>query len=434
MCCGVASHVKGDLTRSLRRCLIPRAYARIPAMPDMKDIKYWVALNRVPQLGPVRFKRLEAHFGRLEHAWNAGLAQLRAAGLEDRPAQEILAARARVDPDAEMERLEKAEVRVLDWNHAVYPRRLKEIHDPPPLLYVKGNILPEDERALAIVGTRSPTTYGREAASTLATGLANSGICIISGLARGIDGIGHRAALDAGGRTIAVVANGLDMVYPGEHTELARQIQARGAVVSEYPLGVRPDAKGFPRRNRLISGMSLGSLVVEAAEGSGARWTVYHALEQDREVFCVPGSIFSPASSFTNRMIQEGAKLVSNHRDVLEELNLGAFSQPAAARQGELSLDPAKANPAKSGLSDSERREPVEPPAASTVPPDPEEAAILQHIGGEPLHIDDLGRKAGLPITSVSCVLTMLELKGMVKQVGCMHYIRTREVAGVYAR
>ncbi len=431
---GTVYHLIADLTTSLRRCLIQRAYARIPAMPDMKDIKYWVALNRVPQLGPVRFKRLEAHFGRLEHAWNAGLAQLRAAGLEDRPAQEVLAARARVDPDAEMERLEKAEVRVLDWNHTVYPRRLKEIHDPPPLLYVKGDILPEDERSLAIVGTRSPTTYGREVASTLATGLANSGICIISGLARGIDGIAHRATLDAGGRTIAVVANGLDMVYPGEHTELARQIQAHGAVVSEYPLGVRPDAKGFPRRNRLISGMSLGSLVVEAAEGSGARWTVYHALEQDREVFCVPGSIFSPASGFTNRMIQEGAKLVSNHRDVLEELNLGTLGQPVAARQGELPFDPAKPDAAKLGSSDSDRPEPEVPTAASTEPLDPEEAAILQHIEAEPLHIDDLGRKAGLPITSVSCVLTMLELKGMVKQVGCMHYIRTREVAGVYAR
>ena len=417
-------------------------------MPDMNDIKYWVALNRVPQLGPVRFKRLEAHFGRLEHAWSASLAQLRAAGLDERPAQEILAARGRVDPDAEMERLEKAGVRAFDWNHPAYPRRLKEIHDPPPLLYVKGDILPEDERALAIVGTRSPTTYGREVASTLAAGLANSGICIISGLARGIDGIAHRATLESDGRTIAVVANGLDMVYPGEHTELARHIQSRGAVVSEYPLGVRPDAKGFPRRNRLISGMSLGSLVVEAAEGSGARWTVYHALEQDREVFCVPGSIFSPASSFTNRMIQEGAKLVSNHRDVLEELNLGSLSQPPAARQGELSFDstkpdpakpdqatpdPARMNFAKPGPSDSQRQEPVVPPAASAEPLDPEEAAILQYIEAEPLHIDDLGRKAGLPITSVSCVLTMLELKGMVKQVGCMHYIRTREVAGVYA-
>lgn len=375
----------------------------------MNDVKYWVALNRVPQLGPVRFRRLEAHFGELGNAWDAGLADLRAAGIEDRPAREILAARDRVDPMSEMVRLEKAGVEALTWNHPRYPRLLKEIHDPPPLLYVKGDIQPGDERALAVVGTRGPTTYGWEVASTLATGLATSGICIISGLARGIDGIAHKAAIESGGRTIAVVANGLDMVYPKEHTLLSQQIQDQGAVVSEYPLGVRPDPKSFPRRNRLISGMSLGTLVIEAAEGSGARWTVYHALDQDREVFCVPGSIFSPASRFTNRMIKEGAKLVSDCGDVLEELNLEELNQTAVARQGEL---PLYLNIGDSG--------------------DPEEMSLLDHLGEEPLHIDDLGRNAGLPITSVSSLLTMLELKGMVKQVGCMHYVRTREVAPAY--
>ena len=375
----------------------------------MKDVKYWVALNRVPQFGPARFKRLEAHFGELEQAWGAGLAELRAAGIEERPAKELLAARTRVDPDSEMARLDGAGVKVLDWHHPNYPRRLKEIHDPPPLLYVKGEIQPSDERALAVVGTRNPTTYGREVASTLTAGLAKSGIIIISGLARGIDGIAHRAAMEAGGRTIAVVANGLDMVYPREHTELSQQIQEQGAVVSEYPLGVRLVPKSFPRRNRLISGMSLGTLVVEAAEGSGARWTVYHALEQDREVFCVPGSIFSPASRFTNRMIQEGAKLVSNWGDVLEELNLEELNQTAGDRQGEFTLFP------ELGGSGNQ-----------------EEMTLLDHLGEEPLHIDDLGRSAGLPIASVSSLLTMLELKDMVKQVGCMHYIRTREVSPAY--
>ena len=185
-------------------------------------------------------------------------------------------------------------------------------------------------------------------------------------------------------------------------------------MVSEYPLGVRPDPKSFPRRNRLISGMSLGTLVVEAAEGSGARWTVYHALEQDREVFCVPGSIFSPASQFTNRMIQEGAKLVSDWGDVLEELNLEALNQTADDRQGEFILYPDL------GVSGNQEEIALE------------EIALLDHLGEEPLHIDDLGRNAGLPITSVSSLLTMLELKGMVKQVGCMHYIRTREVSPAY--
>ena len=260
-----------------------------------------------------------------------------------------------------------------------------------------------------MVGTRGATAYGREVASSLTAGLAQSGICIISGLAQGIDGIAHRAAIEAGGRTIAVVANGLDMVYPKEHAQFSQQVQEHGAVVSEYPLGVRPDPKSFPRRNRLISGMSLGTLVIEAAEGSGARWTVYHALEQDREVFCVPGSIFSPASQFTNRMIKEGAKLVSSCGDVLEELNLGEWNQAVPVRQGELTLYP---DPGDAG--------------------DPEEMSLLGHLGEEPLHIDELGRNAGLPITSVSCLLTMLELKGMVKQVGCMHYVRTREVSPVY--
>ena len=373
-------------------------YARIDFM---MEVKYWAALSRVPKLGTVRFRKLEAYFGDLKHAWNAGLADLKAAGIEAGTAQEIVAARPRVDPDGELMRLQQAGVRALTWHDSEYPARLKEISDPPPVLYIKGAFQPADQRSLAVVGTRSPTSYGREVAANLTGDLAKNGLTIVSGLARGIDGIAHRAALDNGGRTIAVVANGLDIYYPREHEQLSCQIQEQGAVVSEYPLGVRPDPRGFPRRNRLISGMSLGTLVVEAAEGSGARWTVYHALEQDREVFCVPGSIFSPASRFTNRMIQEGAKLVSSHTDVLEELNLTVVT-----RQPELPL-----------FQESE---------------DPEEMALLNHLDGEPLHIDDLRRNADLPITSVSTMLTMLELKGMVKQVGCMHYVRIREAAPAY--
>ncbi|PKB65085.1 MAG: DNA protecting protein DprA [SAR202 cluster bacterium Io17-Chloro-G2] len=367
----------------------------------MTDVKYWAALSRVPKLGTVRFRKLEAYFSDLKHAWNAGLGDLKAAGIEAQTAREIVATRPRIDPDVESHRLQQAGVRALTWHDSEYPARLKEIADPPPVLYIKGSFLPEDDRALAVVGTRGPTSYGREVTASLTADLAQNGITIVSGLARGIDGIAHRVTLDNGGRTIAVVANGLDIHYPREHAQLSRQIQDQGAVVSEYPLGVRPDPRGFPRRNRLISGMSLGTLVVEAAEGSGARWTVYHALEQDREVFCVPGSIFSPASKFTNRMIQEGAKLASSHTDILEELNLTVVTG-----QAELPL-----------YQESE---------------DAEEMALLNHLDGEPLHIDDLRRNADLPITSVSTLLTMLELKGMVKQVGCMHYVRIREAAPAY--
>ncbi len=373
-------------------------YARIPVM---EDIKYWVALNRVPQLGTVRFRRLEAHFGDLARAWKAGPEELRAAGIEERPGQEIAAARSRVSPDDEMERLARAGVEALNWRHPDYPPRLKEIADPPPVLYAKGSLLPADERAVAIVGTRGPTAYGREAAARLSTDLADNGITIVSGLARGIDGVAHRAALDAGGRTIAVLANGLDNVYPREHASLFQRAQGQGAVVSEYPLGVRPDARSFPRRNRLISGMSLGTLVIEAPMQSGAAWTVRHALDQDREVFCIPGSIFSPNSQFTNRMIQEGAKLVSTYTDVLEELNLTVLTRQ------------------------------LEMPAA-VESEDSDEADLLKHLRDEPLHIDDIRRSASLPIAAVSGTLSILELKGKVKQVGCMHYIRIRETSSAY--
>ena len=369
-----------------------------------------MALNRVPQLGTVRFRRLEAHFGQLENAWSAGLADLKAAGIEDRVAQEVVTAQSRISPDGEMERLTRAGVKPVNWHDKEYPPRLKEIADPPPVLYFKGTLLPDDERAVAVVGTRGPTTYGREAAAALSGELARNGITIVSGLARGIDGVAHRAALESGGRTIAVLASGLDSVYPKEHAKLAQQSQEQGALVSEYPLGVRPDPRSFPRRNRLISGISLGTLVVEAGETSGARWTVYHALEQNREVFCVPGSIFSPTSRLTNQLIQEGAKLVSNATDILEELNL-----TAVARQVEMPL-------------------PVMP--LPVMPEDPDavgaESDLLRHLNDEPLHIDDIRRIAKIPISAVSSLLTMLELKGLVRQVGCMHYVRMREVSPIY--
>ncbi|MSQ05763.1 MAG: DNA-processing protein DprA [Dehalococcoidia bacterium] len=203
------------------------------------------------------------------------------------------------------------------------------------------------------------------------------------------------------GRTIAVVANGLDIIYPRDHARLPQQVQERGAVISEHPLGVRPDARSFPRRNRLISGMTLGTLVVEAGEGSGANWTVRHALEQNREVFCVPGSIFSPASVSTNRWIQQGAKLVSNYTDVLEELNLNSVT-------GQI---------------------PMPLPAAET---GDAQGVLLGQLDHEPKHIDDIRRHAGLPTATVSGLLTLLEIQGKVKQVGCMHYIRVREPAAAY--
>ena len=359
----------------------------------MSDTKFWVAFNRIPQLGTVRFRWLEQQYGTLQDAWQASEGSLRAAGLDSRAVREIASHRGSISPDDEMEQLARAGGRAITWQDDEYPARLKEIFDPPPVLYVNGSILPEDWRSVAVVGTRRATAYGRQAAAMLSRDLSIAGITVVSGLARGIDGVAHQEALKAGGRTIAVLASGLDVIYPPEHASLASSISQNGAVITEQPLGTRPRAQQFPRRNRLMSGMTLGTLVIEAGEGSGALLTVKHALEQDREVFCVPGSIFSPASKVTNLLIQQGAKLVYRHEDILEELNLSSIPQQL------------------------EMTAVLEPPAD-------QEKSILEHISMEPAHIDEIRWRSQLPIALVSSTLAMMELKGLVRQVGGMHYVR----------
>jgi len=366
----------------------------------MSDTKYWVGFTLIPGVGRARFSRLEQRFGDMERAWQASAAELKAAGLDERTVQAIVARRPKISLDAEMERLERYKVKVLTWKDSVYPPRLKEIYDLPPVLYVRGDFTAQDEWSLAVVGTRRPTYYGREVTEQIASDLARNGITIVSGLARGIDATAHRAALDAEGRSIAVFGCGLDVVYPSDHVKLAREIMERGALVSEFPLGTRPKAENFPRRNRIMSGLSLGVLVVEAGEGSGALITAGLALEQNREVFAVPGSVLSPQSRGTNRLIQEGAKLVLGCFDILEELNL-----TMAAQQLEM----------KEVL-----------PATDT------ESLILSYLSSEPTHIDEVGRKCGLPMSTVSSTLVMMELKGAVKQVGGMNYILAREAREEY--
>ena len=329
----------------------------------------------------------------MEAAWSAREGALQAAGLDSRAVSEVVANRGNISPDAEMERLAQANVRAVTWRDEEYPDRLKEIYDPPPVLYVKGAILADDWRSIAIVGTRSATPYGKQAASTMARDLVNSGITVVSGLARGIDGVAHHEVVKAGGRTIAVLASGLDIIYPPEHASLATAVSRQGALVSEHPLGVKPRSQQFPRRNRIMSGMTLGTLVIEAGEGSGAVHTVSHALEQGREVFCVPGSIFSPMSKMTNLLIQQGAKLVLTHEDVLQELNLSSIPQQLPLSEV-LDL------------------------------PEGDERSILEHCSLEPLHIDEIRCRCQLPIASVSSTLAMMEFRGLVRQVGGMHYVR----------
>ena len=365
-----------------------------------KDIKYWVGFNIIPGIGRVRFGQLENFFGSLEQAWQAGPAELKKAGLDDGAVKAIGHWRPRISLEAEMEKLAHYGIQVVTCRDAGYPARLKEIYDYPPLLYIRGRLLVEDEWCLAVVGTRRPTVYGRQVAEEIAAELAQNKITIISGLAKGIDSVGHRGALGAGGRSIAVMGGGLDTIYPAENARLAQSIMKRGALLSEYHPGVRPRPENFPRRNRIMSGMSLGVLVVEAGRASGALITAHLALEQNREVFAVPGSILSPASRGTNRLIQEGAKLVEDYTDILEELNLTAVAQQLEMKE--------------------------------ILPSSETESVLLKQLGAEPTHIDDVCRLSGLPASVVSSTLAMMELKRLVKQVGVMNYVLCRETREKY--
>jgi DNA processing protein len=368
---------------------------------SQEELKHWVAFSRIHRVGAVRAGRLEAHFGTMAAAWKAGAAELRAAGLDPGTVASIVSERAQISPDDEMEALAKAGVQALTWNDEAYPRRLREIDDRPPVLYVRGKLLPEDEWSLAVVGTRRATPYGRQAAEHFAGDLAQHRVTVVSGLARGIDAVAHRAALSAGGRTVAVLACGLDLVYPPEHAKLAQEIIERGALIGDYPLGTQPRSEFFPRRNRILSGVSLGVLVVEGGEDSGALITARQAIDQNRDVFAIPGSIYSPGHRGANKLIREGeARLVTRTEDILEELNLTMATQQLELRE--------------------------------VTPADPTEATLLKVLSSQPVHIDEVQRASGLPIAAVSGTLALLELKGMVRQVGPMSFVRARDVVLTY--
>ncbi len=376
-------------------------YARITLeMSKKKDIKYWVGFSLISGIGRVRLTQLENYFTNLKNAWKASPAELKQAGLDSGSIRAITSRRPKISLEAEMEKLERYGVKVLTWHDEDYPSRLKEVYDYPPLIYVRGSLLPEDEWCLAVVGTRRATVYGRQITEEIVADLAQSKITIVSGLAKGIDTVAHHSALEAGGRSIAIFACGLDIVYPSENANLARRIMQQGALISEYPLGTKPRADNFPRRNRIMSGLSLGVLVVEAGETSGALITAHLALEQNREVFAIPGSILSPASSGTNHLIQEGAKLVHNYSDILEELNLTAIAHQMGLKE--------------------------------IIPASDTESLLLKQLCAEPAHIDEVCRSSGLPMPTVSSTLAMMELKGLVKQVGAMNYVLAREAREGY--
>ena len=367
----------------------------------MMDKRYWIGFNLIKGIGAVRMQALIRHFGDLKVAWEAAPIDLARAGLGLKAIERILQARQNVDLDKLWEKIESQGIKILTWEDETYPQRLKEIDQPPPVLYIRGEYLPDDLFAVAIVGTRRVTAYGRQITEELTAYLASNGITVVSGLARGVDAIAHQTTLKAGGRTIGVLGSGVDKIYPPEHRGLAEKIIASGAILSDYAPGTPPDASNFPPRNRIISGLSLAVVVVEAGETSGALITAEFAAEQGREVFAVPGSILAPQSKGTNKLIQNGALPLLNVNDLMQALNLTRMGDQKAARK--------------------------------VIPSDETEARLMNVLSEEPLHVDEIRNQTELPIEKVSATLALMELKGMVRQVGGMNYVAVREVQSDYS-
>lgn len=356
---------------------------------------YWLGFNLVKGIGAVRLQNLIQHFGSVENAWEAEAPELARAGLSPRIVERLLQVRQGTDLERLWERIQSQGIQMLTWEDESYPSRLREIEQPPPVLYVRGELLAEDSWAVAVVGTRRVTPYGRQVSEEVAAVLAANGITVVSGLARGVDAVAHTAALKAGGRTLAVLGCGVDRIYPPEHRALAGQVMAHGALISDYAPGTPPESANFPPRNRIIAGLSAATIVVEAGETSGALITAEFAAEQGREVFAVPGSILAPQSKGTNRLIANGARPLLDARDVLDVLNLTRVGQQRAARK--------------------------------VLPVDATEAQIAMVMSGEPLHVDEIRARCGLPIEKVTAALILMELKGIVRQVGGLHYVTVRE-------
>jgi DNA processing protein len=348
----------------------------------------------VPGIGPARLRLLLDHYGDIELAWRANPDELATIGLDKRAIENLARVREGFNPEAELKKLDRLNVTLLIWDSPTYPRLLAEVDNPPPVLYLRGSQAPQDEWAVAVVGTRKATAYGKDVTRLIVGDLAKNGVTIVSGLAYGIDTVAHQAALDFNGRTLAVLGCGVDVVYPAENRKLSQAIIENGALISEFPLGTQPDSSHFPRRNRIMSGLSLGTLLVEGSLKSGAMITAKYALEQGRDVFAVPGSILRECGEAPNHLIQNGAKLVTKAADILEELNLTLLAQHTEARE--------------------------------MIPDNDTEAVLLKALSADPTHIDDLGHATHLPPAELSSTLTLMELKGMVRHVGGMNYVLAR--------
>jgi DNA processing protein len=349
------------------------------------DLYYWVALRQVCGVGNVIYKILINHFKSPEKIFNTSVEELKnVEGISVRAVEAITGFKPTNEIDREIDEILSKEINIITLNSPDYPENLKNIYDPPPFLYVKGSFVEGDNNSVAVVGSRNASEYGIKVTQEISRNLASLGVTIVSGMARGIDSAAHIAAIQGGGRTVAVLGSGVDVIYPPENRRLFEKITQNGAVVSEYPLGTRPNSYNFPPRNRIISGLSLGVLVVEASPKSGSLITAKLALDQGRDVYAVPGNVYSYKAKGTHSLLKSGAKLVDNANDIVEELNI--------------TVKPIKEN-----------KEVIQELS-------PELLMIYDFCQDEPIHIDNIIFKTGLSSARVSALLLDLELSGILKQ------------------
>jgi DNA processing protein len=375
-----------------------------------QNLKYWVALKWVEGVGNVGFKALLEAFGTPRKVFEAPLSMIKAVpGIGDKTASHIKAFKDWKKVEKELERADKTGVSIVTSQDPLYPSQLLSTYDYPAFLYVKGH-LKEDDVNVAVVGSRMASTYGKFTTERLCRELVLRGITVISGLARGIDSAAHRGALSGKGRTIAVLGCGLDVVYPPENEKHFNEISLQGALISEFPFGTPPNAPNFPARNRIISGISLGVVVVEASEKSGSLITARIALEQGREVFAVPGSIDSSGSRGTNKLIKQGAKLIENVEDILEEI------------LPQVTIAPKLVKP------DQRQKQPEDHQKILTLSPDlvlkETEKTVWQVLSQKPVHIDQIITSTGLTAHEVLGILLNLELQGLIEQKPGKTYMR----------
>jgi len=365
------------------------------SVPQKSNEIYWVGLSCIRKIGPATWQRLLAHFATAKEIWEANAVDLASAGIGEQVAQEIIIERSAIDLDDELEKLHRSQCAIITIKDPPYPELLKQIYQPPTVLYYRGSLSCLRKRSLAVVGTRKYSTYGKQVANDIVSHIATQHITIVSGLALGIDALAHQAALTSSGTTAAVLGSGIDdgSIYPSTNRFLAQQLlEHGGALISEYPLGALPTKFSFPLRNRIIAGLTFGTLVIEAAESSGSLITARYALESNRDVFAVPGSIYNPQSVGTNNLIRAGAKMVASAQDILEDIGLSELTTS-----------------------------PISDPINLTE----DECKIYTLISKEPLHIDIIARTCNIKSNVLSGLLMILEMKGVIKDIGGKQYVRT---------